>query len=115
MQNAGGHEPAGARLQAIGFAVIQDAVIAFVPALETSAYVFLSSARFQPEKCIGKIIADTVELRGEIIGFGFTLLADERRLLVILMHVMRDRAEVIEEFAINRPAMILLPHRFADK
>src|SRR5260370_6222021 len=51
-----------------------------------------------------------VKLGWKIIRFWFTLLFDEGRLLVVLVHVVRDRPEIVEELAVNGPTLVLSPN-----
>jgi hypothetical protein len=73
VEDARRDEPAGAGLQAIGLRVVEDAVVADVPAFETAAEVFLGRPRLEAEKRVGEIVADGVQLRWKIVGLGFTL------------------------------------------
>src|SRR5437016_12469673 len=96
MQNAGGDQPAGAGLEAVGLAEIEDAIVSFIPALQAAANIGLGCARLQAEKSVGEVVADRIELRREIIRLRFSLLTHERRLSVILMHVKIGRASCRE-------------------
>ena len=102
-------------LQAIRLAIVEDAVVALVPALQAAADVVLGRARLQAEEGVGEVVADGVELRREIVRLRLTLLTDQRRLLVALVHVVRDRPQVVEELAVDRPALVLVPDRRADQ
>ena len=115
VQDARRHQPAGARLQAIGLAVVEDAVVALVPALQAAADVLLGRAGLQAEEGVGEVVADGVQLRWKIVRLRFTLLTDEGGLRVALVHVMRDRPEVVEELAVDGPALIAVPDGRADQ
>src|SRR5204862_5848436 len=90
VEDARADEPAGAGLEAICLREIEDAVIALVPILEAFADLRPRGAGFEAEKSVGKVIADVVVLRREIIRFRFAFLAYEFRLPGVLVHVMRD-------------------------
>ena len=109
VQDAGRHEPAGAGLEAIRLAEVEDAVVALVPAFEAAANVLLRRAGLQAEEGVGEVVADGVELRRKVVGLGLALLADQRGLGVVLVHVVRDRPHVVEELAVHRPAAVLRP------
>ena len=110
MENAGRNQPAASRLESVGFAEIENTVVAFIPALQTAVDIGLGCARLQAEKCIREVIANRIELRREVVRLRLALLANERGLGVVLMHVMRDGAKVVEELAVHRPALIALPN-----
>ena len=114
MQHAGGNEPAGARFQAVGFREIEDAVIAVVPAVEAIDDVLLGGAGFQTHERVREVVADLVHLRREVVRLGLAFLSDEGRLLGVLMHVMRDRAHVVEELRVDGPLAVLVPDGIAD-
>src|SRR5438132_2309188 len=109
MQDAGGDEPAGAGLQTIGLAVIEDAVVALVPAFQAGADIGFTGPWLQAEKCERKVVAGVIQLGWKKVRLRFTLLSYQGRLGVVLMHVVRNRPQVVEEFAIYRPALVLLP------
>src|SRR4029077_1126211 len=96
-------------------AVIQDAVVAFFPALQTAADVRFCGPRLQAEEREGEVVAGGVQLRWKIIRFRFTLLANEGCLLIALVHVMGDRPQVVEELAVDRPGLELVPDRGANE
>ena len=60
-----------------------------------------------------KIAVGCVLLRRKIIAFRFALTPDELGLLVALVQVMHDGAHIVEELAVDGPAMVLLPDRLA--
>ena len=106
VQDAGRHQPAGAGLQAIGLAEIEDAVVALVPVVQAADDVVLGRARLQAEEGVGEVVAHGVELRREIVRFRLAFLADLGRLGLALVHVVRDRPQVVEELAVDRPALV---------
>src|SRR5262249_42765361 len=101
--------PTRPRMQAIRLAVIENAVVSLVPVLEATAHISLGRPRFEAHERVGKIVASVVELRRKVIRLRLALLTDEGCLARILMHVVRDRAHVVEELRIDRPALVLLP------
>ena len=58
VQDAGRHQPAGAGLQPIGLAEVEDAVVALVPAFQAAADVVLGRARLQAEEGVGEVVAE---------------------------------------------------------
>ena len=95
--------------------MIEDAVVALVPVLQAAHDVVLRRAGFEAEEGVGEIVADGVELRWKVIRLRFALLPDLGRLRVVLVHVVRDRPQVVEELAVDRPALVLLPDGLADQ
>ena len=114
MQHVGGNQPAGAGLESIGLGKIEDAVVPLVPALEAAVNVGLGRAGLEPEERVGEVVAGPVELGREIIALGLALAAQLGGLLLVLVHVVRDRPQVVEELAVNRPALVGVPHAAAD-
>ena len=97
MEDARVDKPARANLQAIRPREVEDAIVALVPALQTPANLRLGGAGLQPHEGIGETIADGVLLRREIVRLGLALLPDQSGLSGILVHVVRDRAQVVEK------------------
>ena len=114
VQHAGGNHPARARLQAIGLREVEDAVVALVPVLQAAADVGLGRARLQAHERVVEVVLGGVELRREVVALGLALLAGQRGVLGLLVHVVRDGAHVVEELRVDRPALVLLPDRLAD-
>ena len=98
VKNARIDEPAGAGLETVGLREIEDAVVALVPVLEAAADLRLGRARLEAHEGVGEIVADVVVLRREVIALGLAFLADEFGLRGRLVHVMRNRPHVVEEF-----------------
>src|SRR5678816_179518 len=107
MQNPGVNLPSRARLQPISLRMIQDSVVAFVPSLQTTPDVILLRAGLEAHEGVWEIIVLEIILRRKIVSLGFAALADFARVLVKLMHVVRDRPEVVEKFAEHVPAAVL--------
>src|SRR5262249_6591822 len=55
------------------------------------------------------------QLRWKIIRFGLPLPAYEGGLRVVLVHVVGDGTEIVEEFAVDRPALVALPNLRTDQ
>ncbi len=55
-----------------------------------------------------------IVLRREVVALGLAFLSDQRRLLARLVHVVRDRAHVVEELRVDRPLLVLAPDGVAD-
>jgi hypothetical protein len=108
VQDARPDQPAAADLQAIRLRQVEDAVVALVPILQALADLRLGGAGVEAHERVREIVADVVVLRREVIALGLALLLDQRRLLARLVHVVRDRAHVVEEFGIDRPLLVLV-------
>ena len=115
MENTGVDEPARADLQAVSFREVEDAIVALVPALQTLADLRFCGAGLQSHESVGETIADVVLLRREIVRLGLALLPDQSGLSGILVHVVRDRAHVVEELRVNRPLRVFGPEGLADE
>ena len=107
-------QPAGAGLEAIRLGMVEDAVVARVPAFEALDDVVSGRAGFKTHEGIGEIVAGGVQLRREVVAFGLPLAADLRGLLGGLMHVVGDGAHVVEKLAVDGPFLVLRPDRLAD-
>src|SRR5262249_53117910 len=114
VQDARGHQPACSRLDAIGFREVQYAVVALVPALEATADVGLGRSRLQAEEGEGEVVAGPVELWWEVVALGLAFAAELGGLVVVLVHVVGDRPQVVEELAIDRPPLVGIPEALAD-
>src|SRR3954468_21238064 len=51
----------------------------------------------------------------EIVRFGFSFLPYQFGLLLVLVHVVRNRSHVVEELRIHRPLSVFLPDLIADE
>ena len=114
VENARVDEPAGADLEAVGFGEIEDAVVALVPVADALFDLLLGGAGLEAHEGVGEVVADGVVLGREVVGLGFAFLADELRLGGALVHVVRDRPHVIEEFRVDGPFAVFFPDGFAD-
>src|SRR5215510_3455205 len=96
--------PARAGLQPVRARMIENAVVAFVPVFQAAHYIAFCCARLESKKRVWEIVLNNVVLRRKVIRFGFAFLADLLGKFLALMHVMRDRSEIIEEFAEDIPS-----------
>ena len=115
MQNARIDLPPGSRLQLVGSRVIQNAVVALIPALQAAPQSSLRRARLQPHERVREIVVLEVVLRREIVRFRLALLPHARGEFIVLVQVMRDRPQVVEELAQQVPAAISLHTSGAKK
>jgi hypothetical protein len=95
--------------------MIQNAIVALIPILQTAHDIIFGCARLEPKERVREIVLNDVVLRREVIRFGFASLADSFGKLVALMHVMGDWAEVIEKFAEDIPSALTRHHIGADQ
>ena len=115
VEHAGGNEPPGARLQTVGAGQVEDSVVTFVPVFDAAAYLFTRCAGFESHEGVREVVPDVVVLRREIVGFRFTFLSHEFGLLRVLVHVVGNRAHVVEELRVHRPLAVLVPNRGSDE
>jgi hypothetical protein len=115
MEDGWRHEPAGSGFEALGGGEVENSVVALVPVGDASADLILGGIGVKAEKRVGEIIADVVVLGRKIIGLGFSFLANERGLLRVLVHVMRNWPHVVEELGVHGPASVFAPDGLADK
>src|ERR1700722_8047037 len=104
MKNSRIYLPAFAHDEPVGTSMLEDAVIALVPLLQASTDIRLCRARFKAHVGVGKIVFHLVVLRRKVVCFRFPLLPYELCELVALMQMVRDRAQVVEEFAEQVPS-----------
>src|SRR5438093_108071 len=76
-QYGGRGEQASTGLETIGATEVEDAVIAPVPVFEAASDLGLGGAGLEAHEGVGKIVADVVMLRGEVVTLGLAFLADE--------------------------------------
>src|SRR5204863_1597031 len=91
--------PAGSRPGAERPRQTQDAVIASAPVLQASPHLGLGGSRLETHEGEREGIEDLVVLRREVVRLRLAAAADQRRLFLTLVHVVRNRAEVVEELA----------------
>src|SRR5687768_17182494 len=115
MQNAGINLPAGPRLQTIRARKEEDAVVSLAPVLETAPYVLFRRARLETHERKRKRVFNLVVLRRKVVRLGLTFLPDELRERIALMHVMRDRSQVVEELAEQIPPALALHRRGSEE
>src|SRR5262249_49245348 len=84
--------------------MIQNAIVALIPILQTAHDIIFGCAWLQTKERVREIVLNDVVLRREVISFGFSSFVDFFSKLVGLMHVMGDWAEVIEKFAEDIPS-----------
>ena len=58
----------------------------------------------------GEVVFLVVELRRKVVGFGLAELAHAGGGLIVLVHVVRDRPQVVKELAQHVPAAALAHH-----
>ena len=109
------HQPASARLQPVGLRKIQNPVVTGIPALQALANVLTGRARLKPEVGMREIAECRIQLRRKIVALGLAFAAHQLGLFFALMKMMHDGPGVVEKLAVDRPAMILLPHRFSNQ
>ena len=78
-------------------------------------HLVLGRAGLQAHEGVAEVVIDVVVLRREVVALGLAFLADELGVGRALVHVVRDRPHVVEEFGIDGPAVVFLVHRFADQ
>ncbi len=115
VEDARGDEPSGAWLQSVGPREIEDSVVALVPVFDAAPDLFPCGPGFEAHERVGKIIADVVVLRREVVRLGFTFLPHEFCLFGILVHVVGDGAHVVEELRVHRPLVVLAPDGVPDE
>src|SRR5262249_12922217 len=104
MKDSGIDLPARAGLQAVCAGMIENAVVAFVPDFQASNHIIFCRARLESKKRVWEIVLNYVVLPGKVVRLRLAFLADLPGELLTLMHVMRDRSEIVEEFAENVPS-----------
>ncbi|MPN35238.1 hypothetical protein SDC9_182735 [bioreactor metagenome] len=115
MKHAGRHVPAGSGFEPVGFRQVGDPVVAFGEILQAGADLLLRGSRLKAEKGVGEASAVVVELRREIVALRFAALPDFFRVFVAVMHMVRQRSEVVEKFRVDRPAAAAVPEPFAEQ
>ena len=114
MEHVGRNQPPGARLEPVGLGQVEDAVVALVPPLQAAAELFLLRPRLEPEESVREVVARPVELGREVVALGLPFPAELGGLLLVLVHVVRDRAQVVEELAVDGPLLVGVPEPGPD-
>ena len=107
--------PSRAPFQAVGARQIRDPVVSLVPVLQASTNMVFRRPGLEPHECVGIVVIRRVVLRRKVIRLGFSPTADALCVLIALVHVMRDRAEIVEELAEQVPALLALHHVGANQ
>src|ERR1051326_213459 len=110
MQDSRVDLPAGSGLELVRFGMVQNAVVAFIPALQAAAHIVARGAGFKAHERVGKIVFLEVVLRREVVGLRFRVAIDAAGIGFALMHVMRYGPKVVEELTEQVPAAALLHH-----
>ena len=88
------------------------------PLLQSSRHLrswCFGGARLQAHERVAEVVVDVVVLRREVVAFRLALLPGQLGMLLRLMHVVRNRAHVVEELGVDRPPLVRVPHRLADQ
>ena len=115
VQNAWWNQPTGTALEAIGSGEIEDSVVPSVPVFQAAPELVFGGARFEPHEGVGEVVIDVVVLGWEVVALGLAFLTDQSGILLGLMHVVGDWAHVVEEFRVDRPAVVFAEDGFADE
>ncbi len=106
MENARIDLPAGPTLQPIRSREVRDSVVPTIPVLETAPDVVLRRARLQAHERVGIVVVGRVVLRRKVVRLRLAPASDPFRMLVALVHVMRDGSHVVEELAEEIPSSL---------
>src|ERR1700722_9248449 len=115
MQNTRINLPAFARHQPVSAGIGEDAVVSLVPLFQTSPDIGLRGARFEPHVSVWKVVFDLVVLRWKVVCLWLALLPYKLRKFVALVHVVRNRTQVVEELAKQVPSLFALHHNGAEQ
>src|SRR4029079_12015854 len=94
-------------VQTICARVVQDAVVATAPALETPPHVVRSRTWLESHEGVGEAVLNLVVLRRKVVGLRLALAANELGVRITLVHVMRNGPHVVEELAEDVPTTLL--------
>ena len=100
--------------QAISLGKVEDAVVTLIPTLEAAADLRLGGSGLQAKIGMREIVVKGIVLGREVVSLWLPLLAHQFRLGIIVVHMMGNRSQVVEELAINRPAVELIPQLLAN-
>ena len=115
MQDSGRDEPSGSSFESIGPRQVENAVVAAIPILEAPAQLILRRARLESHEGVREVVVDVVVLGREVVALGLSFLAHECGVFLRLVHVVRDRSHVVEEFRVDRPSVIFAKDGRADE
>jgi hypothetical protein len=90
--------------------VIENSVVAFSPPGETLPNVVPRGPWLKAHEGVGEAILFDVVLGGKVVSLRLSLLSDQLGEFVSLVHVMRDRAEIVKELAEKVPAAFALEY-----
>ena len=110
----GRNVPARARLQPVGGGEVGDLVVTLGEVPQALAELVLRGFGTQAEEGVGIIGPVVVVLHGEKVRFGFSHQADQLRVRLPMVHVVREGALVVEELRIHGPALVGVPDPFPD-
>ncbi len=108
------YQPACASLQSVRPREIQDSVVTSIPILEATSQILFGGPWLKPHEGVAKMVVNVVVLGREIVTFRLPLLPNKGRILLRLVHVMRDRAHVVEELGIDWPTTIAIEYLGAN-
>src|SRR5690606_2025616 len=100
---------------AISLRQVGNLVVSLGEILQTLAQLFFGRPGSQSDKGVRKIPTVVVQLRREVVRLRFALLAYQRGLLIIVVHVVRQRSHVVKKFRIHGPALVFVPQPRADQ
>src|SRR5579859_6445668 len=110
MENTRIDLPSFAYDEPVGASMLEDAVVALVPLFQASTDIGLGRTRFEAHVGMGKIVFHLVVLRWKVVCLRLSLLSYEPGEFVGLMQVVRDGAQVVEEFAKQIPPAFAVHH-----
>ena len=108
MQDAWVYLPPAARLETIGAGVEDDSVVPAIPVLQAAVDIFFCGSGLEAHVGVGEVTAELIVLRRKVISFRLALVSNQFGEFVALVHVMRNRAQVVEELAQQIPALFTL-------
>src|ERR1700722_19017994 len=115
MKDAWRNQPASAWLKPVGLRIVENTVVAFVPPGKTPTDVFFCRAWLKTKVSVRKIARSCIQLGREVVTFWLAFPSYQLRLLLTLVEVMGDWAKIVEELAVNRPALVGVPQRAPDQ
>jgi hypothetical protein len=110
VQNARVDLPSGAAFEAVRTRQIGDPVVSLVPVLEAATDVVFRRSGLESHERIWVVVVGRIVLRWKVVRLGFPAATHALGVLVALVHVMRDRTEVVEELAEQVPTLFTLHH-----